>query len=200
MDTAALRVILIGGPSHGGKSTLARALASRLGWQYMSTDGLARYPGRPWGEVRPHVAEHYLSLSPDQLIEDVIRHYASMWPGIRSLITAHACDPSTERLILEGSALWPESVATLGLKRVGAIWLTASDSFFQARIYTASGFAHASEREQAIIAKFLGRAQRYNQRMMQALPRLGLPWVNVEETSSLESLMDTSLCRLGAGT
>ena len=90
MDTEALRVILIGGPSHGGKSTLAQALSARLGWQYMSTDRLARYPGRPWGELRPHVAEHYLSLSPDQLIEDVIRHYASMWPDIRNLITAHA--------------------------------------------------------------------------------------------------------------
>src|SRR5436853_7820845 len=99
------RVMLIGGPSHAGKSTLAQALAARLGWRCMSTDRLARYPGRPWGGVPAHVAEHYRALSPDELIDDVIRHYARMWPAIRSVIAAHAGDHSTERLILEGSAI-----------------------------------------------------------------------------------------------
>jgi len=103
-------------------------------------------------------------------------------------------------LILEGSALWPESVVTLRLDGVGAIWLTASDSFLQERIYTASGFEQAPDQEKALIEKFIGRAQRYNERMMQALRLLDLPWVNVEEASSLENLVDTSLCLLGTGT
>lgn len=42
------RVILIGGSSHAGKSTLAQALAAELGWSYGSTDKRARHPGRPW--------------------------------------------------------------------------------------------------------------------------------------------------------
>ena len=199
MNMAAPHVILIGGPSNVGKSTLAQSLSSKLGWRCVSTDSLARYPGRPWGHVPQHVVEHYLSLSPDELIEDVIRHYARMWPDIRSLITAHACDPSTERLVLEGSAVWPESVVTLRLDGVGAIWLTASDSFLRERICKASGFEQAPARRQAIIEKFLGRAQRYNQRMMQASQRLSLPCVNVEETSSLEHLVDTVLRLLGMG-
>ena len=41
-----LRVILIGGSSHVGKSTLAQSLASKLGWRYISTDSLARHPGQ----------------------------------------------------------------------------------------------------------------------------------------------------------
>jgi len=56
-----------------------------------------------------------------------------MWPDIESIVTTHATDCSTDRLILEGSALWPESVATLNLDNVAAIWLTASNDFFQAR-------------------------------------------------------------------
>lgn len=57
------RVILIGGASHTGKSTLAQALASHLGWNYRSTDKLARHPGRPWvsayGKAIPeHVVKH----------------------------------------------------------------------------------------------------------------------------------------------
>ncbi len=200
MNKTALRVILIGGPSNVGKSTLAQSLSSKLGWHCTSTDSLARHPGRPWGRVRQHVAEHYLSLSPDELIEDVIRHYTSMWPDIRSMITSHASDPSSERLILEGSALWPESVVTLRLDGVGAIWLTASDGLLQERIYKASGFEQALAREKAMIDKFLGRTHRYNVRMMNALRRLGLPWVNVEETASLEQLTDKALCLLDTGT
>lgn len=200
MDTPALRVILIGGPSNVGKSTLARALASRLGWHQTSTDSLARYPGRPWGVVRPHVVEHYRTLTPDELIEGVIRHYLSMWPDIRKLITAHAGDPSAECLVLEGSAIWPESVATLRLDGVRAVWLTASDAFLRERIYQGSGYAQASTQEQAMIDKFLGRAQRYNARMIPILRRVGLPWLNVEEASSLEELTDRALNLVGATT
>jgi 2-phosphoglycerate kinase len=193
VNTSELRVILIGGSSHAGKSTLAQSLASRLDWHCISTDSLARHPGRPWGKVRPHVARHYLSLSVDALFEDVLRHYARLWPDIQSLITAHASDPSAQRLILEGSALWPESVATLRLEGVGAIWLTASDSFFQKRMYKNSGFDQASVRGQAMIEKFLQRTLRYNTRMIHVLRRLDLPYVNVEEASSLDELMDSAL-------
>jgi hypothetical protein len=195
-----LRVILIGGPSNVGKSTLAQSLAAQLGWACASTDRLARYPGRPWGSVRPHVAEHYLSLSPEQLVEDVIRHYMSLRPAIQNLILTPAADPAAERLVLEGSAVWPESVVDLRAGGVGALWLTASDGFLQRRIYTASGYDQASAREKIIIDKFLGRVQGCNQRMLEALRRFGLPCVNVEEASSLEDLTQISLRRLGIET
>ena len=139
-----LRVILIGGSSHVGKSTLARSLGLKLGCGHISTDSLARHPGRPWRKkpktVPEHVAEHYLSLTVDELVEDVLRHYRSMWPDIEAMITAHATDLSAERLILKGSALWPETVATLDLEEVGAIWLTGGDCLFQSRIYSESQF------------------------------------------------------------
>lgn len=199
MYKTTLRVVLIGGPSNVGKSTLVQALVSRLGWQCLSTDSLGRHPGRPWGHVRPHVAAHYRALSPDELFEAVLRHYASMWPGIQTLITAHASNRSSEPLILEGSALWAETVAALHLDSVGALWLTASNGFLQQRIYAASAFAQASAQEQAMIDKFLGRVQRYNERMLDAVRRLGLPCINVEETASIEDLTDTALSMLGIG-
>ena len=43
-----LRVVLIGGTSHVGKSTASELLAGTLGWAHVSTDSLARHPGRPW--------------------------------------------------------------------------------------------------------------------------------------------------------
>jgi 2-phosphoglycerate kinase len=192
-----LRVILIGGSSHIGKSTLAESLAMKLGWRHISTDSLARHPGRPWRtkpeSVPLHVAEHYLSLSADALIKDVLCHYRNMWPNVESIITAHATHHSTEQLILEGSALWPEFVATLNLDNVAAIWLTASNDFFQARIYKASQFEKATVQGKVMIQKFLERTHLYNEQMMDAIKRLGLVSINVETTASLNELSDICL-------
>ena len=192
-----LRVILIGGSSNIGKSTLAEFLATELGWRYISTDRLARHPGRPW-QTKPetvpvHVADHYLSLSVDELFDDVLRHYRSMWPTIESIVTTHATECSTDRLIMEGSALWPESVATLNLPHVAALWLTASNNLLQERIYNASQFGEATAREKMMIQKFLERTYRYNQHMMEAVNRLGLVSINVEAISSLDELSDICL-------
>jgi 2-phosphoglycerate kinase len=192
-----LRVILIGGTSHVGKSTLAHSLASKLKWRHISTDSLARHPGRPWraipGTVPEHVADYYLSLEVEDLFATVLHHYRSMWTYIETLVTSHATNPLTDRLILEGSALWPECVATLDLENVSAIWLTASNKFLQTRIHNESRFEQASGRDSAMIRKFLGRTQLFNKHMMDAIDRLGLLSIDVETVSSLDELSDTCL-------
>ena len=192
-----LRVILVGGSSHAGKSQLAGSLAAHLGWRCVSTDGLARHPGRPWKTklraVPDHVAEHYVSLSVDELIADVLRHYRSVWPGIEALVTSHATDASADRLVLEGSALWPESVLTLKVNNVAAIWLTASDRLFRARIREASGFERAEAREKEMIQKFLDRTLRYNAEMMSAVNRHGLVSLDVEGSSDPVQLRERCL-------
>ena len=91
------KLLLIGGASHVGKSTLAQSFASHLRWNYFSTDKLARHPGRPWQEkskpIPKHVADHYQLLSADELIEDVLDHYRkNVWPLIDDIVTFHATD------------------------------------------------------------------------------------------------------------
>ena len=97
---------------------LAEALANHLGWSHVSTDWMARHPGRPWktewGPVPEHVKQHYSSLSVDDLVDDVMRHYDGMWPAIESLIRTHVTDRDADSLVLEGSAVLPERVAAAG--------------------------------------------------------------------------------------
>lgn len=100
-------------------------IAEKLGFECLSTDGLARHPGRPWRtpewEVPTHVAEHYGSLTVDELITSVLGHYDRLWPRIEELITAHATeDRGRSGLVLEGSALWPVRVARLQVPRTGS--------------------------------------------------------------------------------
>ena len=175
------RVILIGGSSHAGKSTLAQYLAAKLGWNYRSTDKLARHPGRPWIKdnkkfIPQHVVEHYQNLSPEELFIDVISHYQkNVLPLIENIVRSEEC------LILEGSALYPELVKNLVNKNdVKAIWLTGSEQLFRNRIYSLSNFDNVGYEEKYLIEKFVQRTILYNQRMMDLFKNLGFISIDVE--------------------
>ncbi|MEV0643778.1 hypothetical protein AB0I28_00805 [Phytomonospora sp. NPDC050363] len=171
-----VRVILIGGTSNVGKSTVARALAAELGFEYRSTDGMARHPGRPWHtpewRVPPHVAEHYRTLTPEELTDAVFEHYERLWPRVAELAETNAADGPG--LVLEGSGVLPGRVAELTDPRVAAVWITADEDLIRARVHDASGHAAATEDERLQVAKFLARTTLYQSRMLKTVDALGL--------------------------
>ena len=200
MDRSDPRVLLIGGSSHVGKSTLARSLAETWGWRLLSTDTMARHPGRPWRSppqrVPDPVSEHYLNLSVGELFTDVLHHYRSnVWPKVQALIRSAATGPSSDRLILEGSALWPEFVATLNFDGVAAVWLTAREGTFRQRIHRESLYHSRSGVERMMVDRFLDRTLAYNRRMIQVVDRHGLLRIDVEERGA-EELADRCLAAL----
>jgi 2-phosphoglycerate kinase len=178
------KLILIGGSSHVGKSTLAQYAANKLGWNCLSTDKLARHPGKPWIQpnkkiIPKHVVEHYKNLSPKELFIDVISHYEkNVLPQVEDIVR------SEEYLIIEGSALYPSLVRNLvNEKGVKAIWLTASEQLFRNRIYKESNFDNVSDDEKYLIEKFLHRTLLYNKRMMESVENLGFVYIDVESAS-----------------
>lgn len=196
------RVILIGGSSHAGKSTVSESLAAKLGWSHLSTDRLAAHPGRPWrrtpGEkVMDIVADHYLNLSVDELMEDVLRHYwANVWPKVVKIVASHVHDPSATGLVLEGSALWPEFATSLDFDRVGALWLTTDEETFRQRIYTNSRYSTKAPREREMVDKFLERTIAYDARMVEIVDRRGFNLVDVMQ-SDITELAERCLLALG---
>lgn len=196
-----INVILIGGSSHVGKSTVSESLAAALGWDHVSTDRLARHPGRPWKpapeKVPDQVAKHYLCLSVGELIEDVIRHYkVNVWPKVEAIIASHSTDASTTGLVLEGSALWPEFVASLDFDRIATVWLTASEEVFRQRIHVGSLYTSKSPRERMMIDKFLERTLAYNTRMVDVVNQHGFILVDVMKSNATE-LTERCLATLG---
>jgi 2-phosphoglycerate kinase len=191
------RVILIGGSSHVGKSTLGRSLSAKLGWNYLSTDTLARHPGRPWVSTKvksipEHVAQHYQSLSVEALVLDVLDHYQNnVLPQVEAIIHAHTCDLSRACIVLEGSALWPRLVANLVDENgVKAIWFTASEQFFRSRIFAESNFDNVSKDRQYLIQKFLARTLLYDRLMRDELEHLGFTAIDVESLSMADELVN----------
>ncbi|MGW5924716.1 hypothetical protein ACWF2L_00540 [Streptomyces anulatus] len=174
-----VRVVLIGGTSNTGKPTVAGAVAERLGFEHRSTDGPARHPGRPWRtpehEVPPHVAEHYGTLTTDELLASVLDHYERLWPRIEELITERAGAPG---LVLEGSALWPDRVARLTVPRTAAVWLTADDTVVRDRVRAAGRYEEATDAERHLMDRFLARTGRYQTLMLDAVEAHGLDRVD----------------------
>jgi 2-phosphoglycerate kinase len=191
------KLILIGGASHTGKSTLARSLADRFNWNYYSTDKLARHPGRPWqpkfADIPQHVVDHYQLLSADELIADVIHHYRqNVWRLIEDIVISHVDNLSSKTMVIEGSALLPELVNTLKSDNISRIYLTASNEFISQRVYTESQYEIKSPFEQTLIDKFCQRNYLLNNQIIEAVDQLGLFSFNVEQ-ATLPELIDKCL-------
>ena len=97
---------------------------------------------------------------------------------------------------MEGSALWPEFVATLDVANLAAIWLTASDAVFEQRIHAASQYRTKSQRERVMVDKFLARSLLYNAQMMDAIRQHELVSVDVN-AASVDELIERCLSLLG---
>ena len=199
-----VRAILVGGSSHAGKTTLSECLASELGWDRVSTDSLARHPGRPWRpepeQVSEKLANHYLCLSVDELIADVLRHYKdNVWPKVEAIVASYLAGASGHGVVVEGSALWPDFATSLDCDRTGALWLTASEEVFTQRIYCSSRYYSKSPRERLMVDKFLLRTLAYNSRMAEAARRHDFMLVDVGESNLAGDAQLSAADTSGAG-
>lgn len=180
------KLLFIDGVSHVGKSTIAQSISdyvgdSFLGYNYISTDKLARHPGRPWQpqltDIPKDVIEHYQSLTADELVENVLNHYrTNVWPIIENIVTAHATDISSGQIAIEGSALLPDLVNNLNFDNTSSLWLTASNEFLKQRIYLSSQYEIKSP--YCLL----------NERIIADVDRLGLVSLNIEAASTVGEL------------
>ena len=158
-----IKLILIGGTSHVGKSTLGRRLAEEWEWNYLSTDQLARHPGRPWQvgdrKVPDDVVEHYTKLTVPELVDSLLQHYRSnVWPIIDAIVHSRLNNPFDVGLVFEGSGILPELVGAAAYPRVGAVWLTAPEQLIAERIKDSSDYEARTADERRLIDAFVDRS------------------------------------------
>jgi len=195
-----IKILLVGGTSHVGKSTLAARLASTLGWSSRSTDQLARHPGRPWRDDRSRVpadvAAHYSSESVEDLVGSVLAHYRrNVWPIVDAVVRSHLNNPFDPSLVLEGSAILPEMVSASRFERCSAVWLTASNESIRERILESSRFSARNRGERKLIEAFIGRALHFNEILVESTGRLGQRRLDVTSSDVLPELLRLAQAR-----
>ena len=192
-----VRVLLIGGASVTGKSTLARGLAARIGAEVVATDDLGRHPGRPWPAPRRHVAEFYRCLSPEAIDAFLLDHHGNLWPRIEMLVRARL--ETGVPLVLEGSAIRPEFALGLNDPRVRSVWLTARNGAIRARIAAVSRRDRAPPELAALIDAFTDRTLRDAERIDAALARHGLAGLDTEDDEARARVLDAFAAELAVG-
>lgn len=187
------KVVLIGGASHTGKSTIAAALSKQLGWPLLSTDSLGRHPGRPWSHTeRPvpkHVVSYYLDLGADAIFESVLQHYDNMWVTVRRIIERRTSADIAVPLIIEGSALLPEAIATLSNPTVQPVWLTANSETLRQRVLESSRYDSRMPQEKHLIESFVTRNSRLNMHVRTHAEEFGDRPITATANTSINDLV-----------
>jgi len=189
-----IKVLLIGGTSHVGKSTFGRKLASELGWNHLSTDQLARHPGRPWRDddtaIPDDVVAHYSELTTAELVDSVMQHYQqNVWPVVDAIARSHVNNPYDPCLVFEGSAILPESALASNFERVGWIWLTAADELITQRVLESSRFTARGDDEKQLVDAFLERTLSFNEDIMNSVQKLQLQSLDVSSPDAYDQLL-----------
>lgn len=203
------RVVLIGGAPRSGKSTVARMLAAKFGYNYLSIDDLGEAI-RAVTTKQSHPAfhpmtgyeykEYYIQLSIEELNADAIAEHHAIWPALESVIRKHAL--WAEPAIIEGWSLQPEYVASLVIPGVKSLWFISDENVLKERINGDVQFYRGAMDEELMIKNYFGRCCWHNARLKENVARFGMASVEVSFQSSTTQLVGRCLdllrvCRNG---
>ncbi|HEY9217806.1 MAG TPA: hypothetical protein VIO94_07150, partial [Phenylobacterium sp.] len=125
------------------------------------------------GDPPPHVVAHYRDLEPHSLLASVLAHYQNMGPLLQALIRTPLDNPAAPPLVLEGSALLPQTVAQVVGPDVEARWLTAGPDELRRRMHLESGYDARPAEGRLLVDRFLARALLFDAFVADELQRLG---------------------------
>ena len=203
-DRGAL-VILIGGPPGAGKTTLGRALASRLGCAWLTVDDLA-VAIRSVTTAESHPAFHHMpnghakyftETAIDTLIADAEALEHAIWPAIDRLIAFKLAN--AESVVMDWWLLPPERVASLRSDQVRSLWLSIDEAELDRREWAGVSFRASSDDPELMHRNFMARSLWRNQLISAEARRLQLPLLHQPGGVGVDDLVAQALARLGRG-
>ena len=190
-----MKVLLIGGTSHTGKSTLCRRLAEDIGWNSLSTDQLSRHPGRPWRDVGEDehlpadVVDHYSNLPTEALTTSVLTHYQeNVWPIVRAIVRTRLNNPFDLGLVLEGSAILPELANLIVGEEVHSVWLAAPEPQLRERVHASAAYPQRNAGTRKLIDAFLERTIAFQKHLERTVHPPGQTMLRAYENQTYEQL------------
>ncbi len=181
-------ILLISGTSHAGKSTFARSMGESLGWELLSTDRLARHPGRPWPHPKPHVYEFYSKLSDESIYQFLLNHYENIRPRVVQTISGQIENGLS--MILEGSALRPEYLVQDFPSGVELVCLYCNEDLIRERIFKESHYLQLDDEHQRVVDRFITRTLRDNDEIRRSAEALGVTCLDSGDDVALEQFCE----------
>ena len=199
------QVILLGGASGAGKTTLGRLLAARLGAASLTVDDLLtvaqevttpeRHPDLFVMKRVPSL-QYFTESSVENLKADAEAQHRGMWPLVRRIVEKHAgWEPSP--IVIDGWHLRPQRVAELQEEleagRVWAAWLVAAPEVLQKREEANTEWMKGSTDPDRMLRNFLARSLWFNQLVKEEAVEHGFPVIHQPGAVPAETLCDEVL-------
>ena len=193
-------VFWIGGGSGAGKSTIARRIADRYGWNLYATDDVMRdHAGRTTPEEAPYLHkfiamdmdERWVSRTPEIMLETF--HWFQ-GEGFGLIVEDLLRLPQERCVIVEGFRLLPHLVKPLLAAREHAVWLLPTADFRQAVIRTRSvpgeGFVWKTSDPAKAGRNIAERDRMFTRRLEEETERLQLRTFHVDVTMTEDELVE----------
>jgi hypothetical protein len=199
-------VYWIGGGSGGGKSTIARRIATRHGLRLYATDDvMPDHARRSTPEDSPQLAEfaamdmdeRWVNRSPTTMLETF--HWFR-GESFNLIIEDLLRLPPEPRVIVEGFRLLPRLVTPLLATPSHAIWLLPTPDFRQRALETRGSLwqiAGKTTDPQRALHNLLTRDEMFTQRLHEETGRLALNTIEVDTATTEDDLMERVTAAFG---
>lgn len=197
------KVLLVGGAPLSGKTTLAARMATRLDWDHLHGDDLARaaraLAPAPLRAVLDYMAGHdwrdyYLAKSLNEQLEGALAAHRAVWPAIEAIVEARLT--WGRPAVIDWWGLIPEIVVASKHARspsVRALWLHVPGDVFASRLEREPGFYRGARDERGLIAAFAVRSQAFNDLYRAEALKQGCSVLGAAPAESVEALADRAI-------